>query len=98
GDAEADGVYGQQGKFNTGALNLGGITAASLNFPIGVAVDDSGNLYVADSDNHRILIFSETPGANPQASIVLGQGGDFTTGSENKGGVSASSLSYPSAV
>ena len=29
-------------------------TAAQFNFPSGVAVDSSGNLYVADANNHRI--------------------------------------------
>jgi len=29
-------------------------TAAQFNYPIGVALDSSGNLYVADTDGHRI--------------------------------------------
>jgi len=32
----------------------GPATAASLNYPCGVAVDGAGNLYISDSDNHRI--------------------------------------------
>ena len=32
----------------------GPATDAQLNFPVGVAVDASGNLLIADSDNHRI--------------------------------------------
>jgi len=32
----------------------GPATAAELNFPTGVAVDDSGNLFIADYFNHRI--------------------------------------------
>ena len=32
----------------------GAAVAARLNYPNGVAVDGAGNLYIADSDNHRI--------------------------------------------
>ena len=32
----------------------GAAIAASLNEPCGIAVDDSGNLYIADSGNHRV--------------------------------------------
>jgi sugar lactone lactonase YvrE len=36
----------------------GTVSAASFNNPIGVAVDGSGNVYVADQTNHRIRIIS----------------------------------------
>ena len=32
----------------------GSATAASLNFPFGLAIDESGNLFVADAGSHRI--------------------------------------------
>jgi sugar lactone lactonase YvrE len=32
----------------------GNATAAALNYPTGVALDSAGNLYIADSGNHRI--------------------------------------------
>ena len=32
----------------------GALTAAKFNNPSGVAVDSSGNVYVADTNNHRI--------------------------------------------
>ena len=41
------------GSGTSGFANGAG-TAAQFNLPIGVAVDSSGNLYVADYDNHRI--------------------------------------------
>jgi streptogramin lyase len=42
-----DGAYGYSGD---GAA----ATSASLSFPFGVAVDSSGNIYIADSNNRRI--------------------------------------------
>ena len=48
-------------------------TSADLNNPLGVAVDASGNIYIADSDNHRIRMFSQygTPSALPTLSPSL---------------------------
>ena len=84
-------VYGQPG-FTTNGTNQGGISANSLNGPVGVSIDPiSGNLYIADAPNMRILEFT-TPLTNSTASRVFGQGGDFTTNTVNKGGVSADSI------
>ncbi|HVP12137.1 MAG TPA: NHL repeat-containing protein [Phycisphaerae bacterium] len=84
-------VYGQP-NFTTNGPNQGGISANSMNGPVGVAIDPiSGNLYVADGPNMRILEFT-TPQTNSTASRVFGQGGDFTTNTVNKGGVSADSI------
>jgi uncharacterized protein (TIGR03437 family) len=72
-------------------------TATSLALPRGIALDASGNLYVADFGNNRVLRY---PRPVDQAGritpdIVLGQS-TFTTGSA--GLVSASSLNGPSGV
>jgi uncharacterized protein (TIGR03437 family) len=58
-------------------------TASSLRYPVGVAVDAQGNLWVADSGNSRVLRFAPPfenhpvacePGGDPtQANLVLGQ-------------------------
>ena len=59
-------------------------TAQSLDQPGGVASDGS-RLFVEDSRNNRILVFSPFPTSNnPTASIVLGQP-DFTHGDSNAG-------------
>jgi hypothetical protein len=40
---------------NVGYSGDGGpATSASLNFPVGVEADSAGNLYIADTENHRI--------------------------------------------
>jgi uncharacterized protein (TIGR03437 family) len=57
--------------------------AAGLFAPTGLAVDSSGNLYVADRGNGRVLRFPQpfanyTPGTMEQADLVLGQS-SFTT-------------------
>ena len=43
---------------------------------LGVAVDSSGNLYVADYANNRVLFY---PSGSTTATRVYGQGGSFTT-------------------
>lgn len=71
-------------------------TQAGMQSPSNVAVSDAGILAVADSYNHRVLLYYAIPtssGAN--ADAVLGQA-NFTSGSEWAGGsASASVLSYP---
>ena len=71
-------------------------TAQSLNQP-GAVASDGTRLYVADSRNNRILVFSPFPSSNnPTASIVLGQA-DFTHSDNNAGNASpnAQTLSFP---
>ena len=49
-------VWGQGGNFDSYTKNLGGVSAASLNFPTGVSVDSTG-MYVADRENNRVLFY-----------------------------------------
>jgi len=84
----ATNVYGQP-NFTT---DTPGTSETLMNGPVYTAVDPvSGNLYVADAINHRVLEF-EDPQTDILADRVFGQGDDFTTGTLNKGGVSADSL------
>src|SRR6266851_4431710 len=53
---EPDAVYGQP-DFATRSANSSGITEHTMNGPRGVSVDGQGNLWVADTGNHRILHF-----------------------------------------
>lgn len=85
-------VYGQP-DFASSGTNTGGRSASSINGAVYVAVDPvSGNLYVADAINNRMLEYT-TPVADSVADRVFGQGGDFTTGTTNNGGISADSIS-----
>jgi sugar lactone lactonase YvrE len=52
--------------------------ANTLSRPVGVAVDAAGNVWVADSDNHRVLRFSAPLTSGMNADLVLGQP-DFAT-------------------
>ena len=90
--ANADNVLGQSG-FTSGTFSVG---ANLMNFPSGVAVDASENLFVTDCNNSRVLIFknvlAKTNGS--AADIVLGQA-DFTHGDDANG---QNGMRYPSSV
>jgi uncharacterized protein (TIGR03437 family) len=71
----ADVVVGQ-GDFKTNGINFGGAgatpSAKGLRSPQGVWIQD-GRLYIADTQNNRILIFNSIPRANgASADLVLG--------------------------
>lgn len=91
--AAADVVVGQP-DFVT-ADNPQPPTAQSLNEP-GAVTSDGARLFVADSRNNRVLVYSPFPTSNqPTATVVLGQA-DFTHSGDNAGGAtSAQSLSFP---
>src|SRR5208283_6088219 len=97
----ADAVFGQGEDFTSSYCNFGGeyASASSLCTPYGVTVDSSGNLYVADYGNSRVLEYN-TPLTTHKttADAVFGQGEDFTSSQCNFGGTSASqeSLCSPS--
>lgn len=85
-------VLGQD-DFDT---NTSAATIDRMAAPTGLVVDSSGNLFVADQGNHRILRFDDaankTTGAD--ADAVLGQP-DFTTVTS---GISATTLNGPRAL
>jgi hypothetical protein len=68
GDTTADRVFGQGGSFTSNGCNNGGVSADSLCFPIGSAVDSAGNLYVADTNNNRVLEYDKPLSASPAAT------------------------------
>ncbi len=95
GSTTATRVYGQNGSFTSNSANNGGVSADSLSQPTGVALDASGDLYVADIFNNRVLFY---PNNSTTATVVYGQNGSFTSNSANNGGVSADSLNNPMAL
>ncbi|HYI02998.1 PKD domain-containing protein [Hyalangium sp.] len=95
GDTTADRVYGQA-SFTAVACNTGGRSSQTLCSPRGLAFDASGNLFVADHTNSRVLVYTPLP-VDTVADRVFGQA-TLTAGSCNAGGVSGSSLCNPGSV
>ncbi len=96
----ASGIFGQIDAMS-GSANGGSASPSSttLSKPQGVPASDGARLVVADTDNHRVLVWDSLPTNNTAASFALGQT-LFTQGGTNGGsGVpSASSLDRPTAV
>ena len=102
GSTTATRVYGQSGSFTTKTVNNGGggsPGAATLSRPIGVALDGSGNLYVADNGNNRVLYYAA---GSTTATQVWGQSGSFTSGTVNggmgSGSPTANTLNNPDSI
>ncbi len=80
-------VIGQL-TFGTSSPSL---SPSGLNYPTGVAFDPSGNLWVADTLNSRVLEFKPPFTSGMSASLVIGQ---VSFGSSNPG-TSSGQLAYP---
>jgi hypothetical protein len=79
----ADVVVGQP-NMTSNTHKQGGIGANTLNCPRGVYIEGH-RLFVADSQNNRVLIFNQIPTTNnANADIVIGQANSIT-GTENQG-------------
>jgi hypothetical protein len=76
-DGEAPGlVLGQDNLECNEANRRGVISSGSLFFPMGIRSGDDQHVFVADKDNHRILIWDKIPFNNGwNADISLGQAG-----------------------
>jgi hypothetical protein len=76
-DGEAPGlVMGQDNLECNEANRRGVISSASLFFPMGIRSGDDQHVFVADKDNHRVLIWDKIPFNNGwNSDISLGQGG-----------------------
>src|SRR5271169_6807980 len=85
-------------QFHLQQLRWRRLGAGTLCFPVGVAVDSHGNLYVSDESDNRVLEFNTPLIDGTTAEMVFGQGGVFTSNGVNNGGVSASSLNGPEEI
>ena len=61
----ADLILGQIDRFSNLAQGPGTNRSVGLNTPSGIAVDASGNVYVADNGNNRVLRFPNPPRSLP---------------------------------
>jgi hypothetical protein len=95
GDATADTVFGQGGSFTSKTCNSGGATAGSICVPTGLTVDGSGNLYVADGFNNRVLEYNTPLTTDTLADRAFGTCGPFKFACS---GISANSLNDPTGV
>jgi hypothetical protein len=71
----------------------GAATSAALNDPYGVAVDTSGNVYIADTYNHRIRKVTVSTGI---ITTIAGTGS--ATFSGDGGAATSAALKYPHGV
>jgi sugar lactone lactonase YvrE len=97
----ADVEYGQPAAtaFTSNSPNNGGISASTLFGPTGIGFV-STNLWVADTQNSRVLMFKRTFHVNGEAaSTVLGQP-DFVSSTPNQGGSTptAATLDFPQGI
>lgn len=91
----ATGVWGEANFTTRGVPQQA--TPSSLGGPVGVSVDNSGNLYVAVPRDNRVMVFPTATTMGAAAKTVLGQT-DFTTSTANTGAVpwtSPGSFSQP---
>ncbi len=71
----------------------GAATGAALRYPNGVAIDTAGNVFIADTNNHRIRKIDAATG---KISTIAGNGGGFFGG--DGGPATSASLYYPTNV
>ncbi len=89
-------VLGQADYTHNSSNEGGSVAANTLSGSYAVAFDSSGNMWVTDLGNNRVLEFQPPFTVNMNASLVLGQP-DFTHNLTNQGGPAptSSSLNFP---
>ena len=94
-DSVADRVFGQP-DFTSNAMNNGGVGAGTLAYPYDVEVDRAGNLYIADTNNNRVLQFDAPLIGDTIADRIFGQPDFATTIASNS--TSATNLTRPTGI
>ncbi|MFQ5449854.1 MAG: NHL repeat-containing protein [Nitrospinaceae bacterium] len=94
-------VLGQDNLECNEANRRGLVGSGSLFFPMGIHSGDDQHVFIADKDNHRILIWSKIPFNNGwNADVCLGQSG-MDEREPNRGefdNVGSDTLSFPTGV
>src|SRR3989454_11762427 len=85
---EAATVVVGQGSFTT---KTAGTSATTLQFPFGISFDSAGNLWVADTNNNRVLKYSAPITTVETETLVVGQG-TFTKGTS---GTTVNTITLP---
>jgi uncharacterized protein (TIGR03437 family) len=88
-NAVATAVWGQQNFASRGVPTQASSTTIPI--PQGLWVDNTGNLYVADTRYNRVLVFPTSPGVGATAKSILGQT-DFAATGANPGTAPLASL------
>jgi sugar lactone lactonase YvrE len=85
--------------FTSSTANDGGLSASSLGGPTGVGFDAEGDVWVADTQNSRVLFFPHTYKNGKAALVVIGQT-NFTSSQFNQGSLTptVATLSYPQGI
>jgi len=83
---------------NNAGANLGQASSNSLSGPKGITSDGT-RLFIADTNNNRVLVWSSIPQNNKQAAdIVLGQADLISNSPNQNGSASCGTLSFPTGV
>ena len=94
-------VLGQDNLDDNEANRRGFVGSGSLFFPMGIFSSDDQHIFVADKDNHRVLVWNKIPFSDGwNADVSLGQGG-MDERWPNRGefdNVGADTLSFPMGV
>jgi sugar lactone lactonase YvrE len=95
--AAAEAVFGQP-DLTTATANTGGLGASSLSDPVGIAVDASGALWVADAGNNRVLRYDGATGAVSGATTTADQVIGQATFTASTSGLTLATLNSPRGV
>jgi hypothetical protein len=89
-------VNGASAESFFGGLNATNATQSSLNQPYDAEISSTGNMYVSDQNNHRVIRFDTVATAAnfPNAAQVLGQA-SFTT---NALGTGTQNMAFPTGL
>ncbi|MBF0544060.1 MAG: hypothetical protein HQM08_06495 [Candidatus Riflebacteria bacterium] len=86
---------GFTGTVATGTSDNAVGSGALFNYPMGIAVDNNGTVYVAERDGHRIRSLYPTNYDNPAETMVYTYAGTGSAGSTNSNNPRSASFNLP---